>query len=86
MGLEFTSIGDRYEAFHESYPNKFIVCILPKAEGCYKPHIISLVDTVEEAFRKMKVIVDNNKGFLSSFFQPESWNHGTERNESSNRN
>lgn len=58
----FKSIGDRYEAFHESCPNKFIVCVLPKAEGYYKPHIISLVDTVEEAFRRMKVIVDNNKG------------------------
>lgn len=54
------SLGDKFSDMQARHPGKFITVFYP---WCGRdPYILAIVDTVDEAFRRMKDIVTRDKG------------------------
>lgn len=53
-------LGDAYSDWQATHPDKYIVSSYPWVGE--RPHLIGVVDTVEEAFRRMRDIVNRDKG------------------------
>jgi len=63
------SLGDKFSDIQARHPGRFIAVFYP---WCGRdPYILSVVDTVEEAFRLMRDITNRDKGVPFLIFPPD---------------